>query len=252
MDSITVFEWSVGVGAWLSLATIPLVSGVPSKPLWFFLLVGIPIVGISLVYVLTALFLKFLYGVCVVLSLMIRADVVTGLFVLMTLAATFGTALKLLEQLHTHPESLPPFVRGLVVQLDQFARATGHVLFRIYLRFGAGHGIEDLVLFLAKIPVEASVATVATVNTVTEQQKAGPNETNETDESEEAEETTAAVAETTAAETTAAAVAEETTTTETTETTAAVAEPSETTLESLASLALLTIPPSNELDLTAT
>jgi hypothetical protein len=243
MDSITVFEWSVGVGAWLSLATIPLVSGVPSKPLWFFLLVGIPIVGISLVYVLTALFLKFLYGVCVVLSLMIRADVVTGLFVLMTLAATFGTALKLLEQLHTHPESLPPFVRGLVVQLDHFARATGHILFRIYLRFGAGHGIEDLVLFLAKIPVEASVTTVATVNTVTEQppeeQKAGPNETNETDEA----------AETTAAETVTAAVAEETTTT--VETTTA-AEPSETTLESLASLALLAIPPSNELDLTAT
>jgi hypothetical protein len=118
MSSFTVFEWSVGMGAWLSLAAAPLLSGIESRPLLYAVAVGVPMILISLLYVAASLSLAFLHLQFVVLCLMVRADVVVGLFTLLTIAAIVGTAAKLLEQFRTNPESLPPGLRSVVLQLD--------------------------------------------------------------------------------------------------------------------------------------
>jgi len=118
MSSFTVFEWSVGMGAWLSLAAAPLLLGIESAPLFYTLTVGVPLIMISLLYVAASLSLAFLHLQFVVLWLMVREDVVVGLFTLLTIAAIVGTAAKLLEEFRTNPESLSPRVRSVVLRLS--------------------------------------------------------------------------------------------------------------------------------------
>lgn len=138
MSSFAVFEWSVGMGAWLSLAAAPLLSGIQSAPLLYALIVGVPMILISLLYVAASLSVAFLHLQFVVLCLMVRADVVVGLFTLLTIAAIVGTAAKLLEQFRTNPESLPPELRSVVLQLDTGLSCLQQQAVRLYNRLLIG------------------------------------------------------------------------------------------------------------------
>jgi hypothetical protein len=138
MSSFAVFEWSVGMGAWLSLAAAPLLSGIESRPLLYAVAVGVPMILISLLYVAASLSLAFLHLQFVVLCLMVRADVVVGLFTLLTIAAIVGTAAKLLEQFRTNPESLPPGLRSVVLQLDTGLSYLQQQALRLYNRLLIG------------------------------------------------------------------------------------------------------------------
>ncbi len=138
MSSLSVFQWSVGMGAWLSLAAAPLLSGVKSTPLLYTLVVGVPMILISLLYVAASLSLAFLHLQFVVLCLMVREDVVVGIFTLLTIAAIVGTAAKLLEEFRTNPESLSPGVRSAVLQLATGLSYAQQQALRLYNRILIG------------------------------------------------------------------------------------------------------------------
>jgi len=178
MSSFTVFEWSVGMGAWLSLAAAPLLSGIQSTPLLYALAVGLPMILVSLLYVAASLSLAFLHLQFVVLCLMIRADVVTGVFTLLTIAAIVGTAAKLLEQVRTNPESLSPGVRSVVLRLSTGLSYAQQQALRLYNRILIGRerflanpsvlrgGLAFLESLLTPWSPVAPVASVASVETV--------------------------------------------------------------------------------------
>ena len=163
MSSLAVFEWSVGMGAWLSVAVVPLLLGIQAKPLRYILFVGVPMIMVSLLYILARVYMAFLHLSVVVLCLMVRSDVVVGLFLLLSLTAIVVTAAKLIEQLHTYPESLSPWVARLVGQLDQGLLRARDWGLRVYLRFRSeGFGVADFIHSMAPAaPAAAAVAAPA-------------------------------------------------------------------------------------------
>jgi len=164
MEASTVFEWSVGIGAWMSLATIVLVSGMQKTLPQYVVWAGIPLIVTSLTYVAVLLFLATVQYFIATLFLMVRVDVLVGLFILLTLAGLLKLTVELLEQFYTHPETLSPTVLQVVQQLDVGITRAKLILVRVYGHIQNGTVREAVTRLFS--PTAATAVTAATAATV--------------------------------------------------------------------------------------
>jgi len=111
------FEWSVGIGSWLSLASIPLILGMDVHPVQYLLLAGIPFIVIGISFTAVMVSLCFLHLLLLLLSLMVRPAVIVGIigvFVAGGFIASFQTVLEKID-----PDSLSPSVRNILLKMAQ-------------------------------------------------------------------------------------------------------------------------------------
>jgi len=177
MASLTAFEWSVGLSAWLSLAAVTLVytttPGGP-RPGVLGVAVGVtsPLIAVGVLYIAASLFLAFLRSVLFVLCAMMRGEVLLGAMVCACLTIGLRALLTLRETAATNPDALSPATRASLRQCELFvslaydAVGRGYAMARVLIARSMGTG--DLEYFLRMLAccdtTPTKVPLVATPN----------------------------------------------------------------------------------------